>query len=131
MKNFLVCRDTKVTSNFNEQDLDRWQKDCFFRFQCLDWEVGDKSFGMIYSTPEEAMEEGSTVLDGKSCCGNWRDLRDHLDSFDEEYFCVLVFKGTHNGYGHDGEDVAIPEEFVAALDMRHFLEILLGDDYIG
>ena len=35
----------------------------FYRFQDPTLEIGTQSWGMIYSTPEEAIEDGSTVLE--------------------------------------------------------------------
>jgi hypothetical protein len=141
LKNFLVRRDATITTDFTIRDLDKWQEEGYFRFQCLDWKVGLKSWGMIFATAKEAKEEGSTILNGKSCVSEWRQLYQFWPMFSTEDFCVLVFTGVGNGRGHDGECVVIPEKFIAALDCKQFMEIVeiehkkaeqekeTGDDY--
>lgn len=61
----LLLRNTNISSTFSREDLEKWNEEYFFRFQCLDWEVGEVSFGMHFDSPEEAIEEGSTVLKKK------------------------------------------------------------------
>ena len=117
----MILRDTQLITDFTADDLDAYKG--YFRFQCLDWAPREVSHGMIYANAEEALEDDSTVLDGKSCVSNWRQLRQFADSFDSD-FAVLVFTGQHNGTGHDGEDVVIPDEFIAALDYNRFMEII-------
>jgi hypothetical protein len=124
LKNFLPCKDANVITDFTVADLDKWEEKSYFRFQCLEWTVGEKSFGMIYSTAKEARAEGSTVLDGKSCVSEWRQLYQFWDSFSTQNFCILVFTGTKNGYGHDGECVVKPEKVIAVLDCKKFMEIV-------
>jgi hypothetical protein len=79
---------------------------------------------MIFATEEEAKEEGSNALDGKSCVSEWRQLYQFWPMFSTEDFCILVFAGTINGLGHDGECVVAPEEAIAVLDCKRFMEIL-------
>ena len=50
------------------------ERNTYYRFQNKDWEMGTQSWGMIYSSPEEAIEDGSTVLNGKSCCSTAKEL---------------------------------------------------------
>lgn len=116
-----ALRNKDIITDFTAADLD--EQDAYFRFQCLDWEVRSYSCGMIYSNAMEALEDGSTVLDGKSCVSNWRQLYQFKDSFDAD-FAVMAFNGQYNGTGHDGEDVVSPDELVAVYDFCKFLEIL-------
>ena len=123
MKNLLL-RGQKLINNIDVEILNKFSDDsCYFRFQCIDWEVGTQSFGMIYSSAEEAIEDGSTVLDGKSCVDDWRKLYQFMEWFNND-FPVMVFKGEHTGYGHDGEDVVIPEELIACIDYNSFCELV-------
>lgn len=59
---------------------------------------------MIYGTPEEAIEDGSDVLNGKSCCFTARELSNYMQYFDKDYN-VLVVNGNCVEEGHDGEPV--------------------------
>ncbi|MCK9327856.1 MAG: hypothetical protein M0P69_20340 [Bacteroidales bacterium] len=122
----IILRDQAVTkTDFTAADLDKYIGKGYFRFQCLDWEVRDYSCGMMYADAEEAIEDGSTVLNGKSCVRNWRQLDAFSDSFgDGTDFVVMVFSGYRVGEGHDGEDVVTPERFLAAFDATRFLDIL-------
>lgn len=98
-------------------------KNTFYRFQCKDWEMGTKSWGMIYSTQEEAIEDGSTVLDGKSCCRTANELYRFKNEFDND-FHVLVVKGWYVEEGHDGEDVVDIEEITEIWSREDFLNIV-------
>jgi len=80
---------------------------------------------MIYANAEEALEDGSTILPGKSCVRNWRQLGQFADSFgDGTDFAVMVFNGYNVGSGHDGEEVVTPDVFIAAFDAKNFMNIL-------
>lgn len=76
----------------------------FYRFQNPTHEMGEKSWGMIYSSEEEALEDGSTILDGKSCCWTVSQLLDFAPYFDNDYV-VLVVNGYYVEDGHDDEPV--------------------------
>lgn len=80
------------------------ERNTYYRFQNKDWEMGTQSWGMIYSSPEEAIEDGSTVLNGKSCCSTAKELYNFMDYFDAD-FNVLILEGDWVEEGHDGEDV--------------------------
>jgi hypothetical protein len=80
------------------------ERNTYYRFQNKDWGIGTQSWGMIYSTPEEAIEDGSTVLNGKSCCSTAKELYNFMDYFDTD-FNVLILEGDWVEEGHDGEDV--------------------------
>lgn len=80
------------------------ERDTYYRFQNKEWEMGNQSWGMIYSTAEEAIEDGSTVLNGKSCCSTAKELYKFMDYFDND-FNVLILEGSWIEEGHDGEDV--------------------------
>lgn len=93
----------------------------YYRFQCKDWEMGTKSWGMIYSSSEEAIEDGSTILDGKSACYTADNLWDFAQFYDDD-FRVLVLEGSRVEEGHDGEDV---------IDVYKVLEIWDYNDFIN
>jgi hypothetical protein len=79
-----------------------------------------KSWGMIYESAREAIVEGSTVLDGKSCTETaWELMRWH-EEFDKDYV-VVVFAGQENGNGHDGETVAIYEHKIDVFSYKDFV----------
>lgn len=99
----------------------------YYRFQFEDWEMGTKSWGMIYSTEEEAREAykedgldpDDAILNGKSCCSTFKELTNHDFSFGEG-FVVLILSGDYVEEGHDGEDV---------VDVDQILEIWSWEDY--
>lgn len=96
-------------------------KNTFYRFQCKDWEMGTKSWGMIYSSEEEALEDGSTVLDGKSAWSTAKKLYNMRLDFDND-FCVMVLQGSDVETGHDGESV---------VDVENIVEIWSREDFIA
>jgi hypothetical protein len=125
--NRVILRDQSVTADFAAAELDKYIGKGYFRFQCLDWEVRDYSCGMMYADAAEAVEDGSTILKGKSCVRDWRQLDACSDSFgDGTDFAIMVFSGYRvgEGEGHDGEEVVTPEIFLAAFDAARFLDIL-------
>lgn len=83
----------------------------FYRFQNPEHETGDKSWGMIYKTKEEAIEDGSTVLNGKSCCCTANELLDYAPFYGDDYV-VLVVNGWYIEDGHDDEPVVDIDEIV-------------------
>ena len=105
----------------------------YYRFQMKDWEMGTQSWGMIYSTPEEAIEccedDGLTpetaVLDGKSACDSARELMKFVQSFDED-FRVLVLSGDYVEEGHDGESVINVAEILEVWDYNEFSDLMLS-----
>lgn len=125
LSEMILRTDAQIITDFTADDLDAYKG--YFRFQCLDWAPREVSHGMIYADAEEAIEDGSTVLEGKSCVSNWRQLREITEYFSKD-FAVLVFTGYHNGTGHDGEDVVTPDTFIAALDFSKFIQ-LLAEEY--
>ena len=91
----------------------------FYRFQDPTLKIGTQSWGMIYSTPEEAIEDGSTVLEGKSCFRTARELYGYTGTFAGDAV-VLIFSGWDAGTGHDGEDLADVEEILEIWNMQEF-----------
>ena len=87
-------------------------KDYFFRFQNKNWEMGEKSWGMIYSSEEEAREAyeedgldpDDAVLVGKSACYTAEELLNFAPYFDDDYVVTIIY-GDSVGTGHDDEDV--------------------------
>lgn len=109
-------------------DEDRYT---FYRFQNKDWEMGTKSWGMIYGSAEEAIEncenDGLTteeaVLDGKSCCSTANQLWNFTQYFDKD-FRVVVLTGNCVGEGHDGEDVVDVDEILEIWDYNEFIKVM-------
>ena len=104
----------------------------FFRFQNKDWEMGNKSWGMIYSSEEEAREcyeddgfecEDDAILDGKSACSTAEELMNFCSCFDSNYR-VLVITGTSVGEGHDGEDVVDVDDVLEVWDSDEFINFM-------
>lgn len=125
LSEMILKDDTHIVTSFNAADLDAYIGKGYFRFQCLDWEPRECSHGMIYANAEEALEEGSSILDGKSCVKNWRQLGQFAESFgDGTDFAILVFTGNYVGNGHDGEDVVKPDFFLAAFDAKKFMAVI-------
>lgn len=105
----------------------------FFRYQMKDWEMGNQSWGMIYSTAEEAIEnceddgltEDEAVLDGKSACNTAQELFGFSGMFDKD-FRVLVISGKSVGTGHDGEEVVDIDEILEIWDYEEFDNLMIG-----
>lgn len=104
----------------------------YYRFQMKDWEIGTQSWGMIYNSAEEAIEnceddgltEDEAVLDGKSACFTAKELMDFVCQFDKD-FRVLVLNGNRVGEGHDGEDVIEVNEILEIWDFDEFTNLML------
>ncbi|MCC0736683.1 hypothetical protein KGF36_18840 [Clostridioides sp. ZZV14-6009] len=104
-------------SKVEEYDEGRYT---FYRFQCKDWEMGTKSWGMIYNTEEESTEDDCEILEGKSCCETAKELVSYMSFFGND-FRVLVVEGDCVGEGHDGESV---------VDISRIVEIWGFNDFI-
>jgi len=125
LRDMVLRTDANTKAVFTAADLDAYVGKGYFRFQCIDWAVREISHGMIYADAEEAIEDGSTVLNGKSCVKDWRQLDQFKDScWDGTDFAVLVFNGSCAGDGHDGEEVVTPDTFLAAFDAKKFMDVL-------
>jgi len=98
-------------------------RDTYYRFQENYLEMGTKSWGMIYSTPEEAIEDGSTVLNGKSCCSTARSLHGFRLEFMADVR-VLVLTGQFVEVGHDDEDVVDVAEILEIWDYTEFCNMV-------
>jgi len=122
--------DTKITNElinkFDEED------GVFYRFQNKDYDISgdyEESWGMIYSTKYEAMEDYESmdlnpedaVLPGKSCMTTFDEIMSFISSFDSD-FVLLIFDGCDTfAEGHDGEYVA---EYVAPRAVIDFNEAI-------
>jgi len=95
----------------------------FYRFQSKFYEIGLQSWGMIYSSAEEAIEDGSDVLEGKSCCDNTKELYSYRHEFDRNYV-VLIAKGDYIGSGHDNESVININDILEIWDYEEFCNIV-------
>lgn len=117
------------------EKIEKYNEDryIFYRYQMKDWEMGTQSWGMIYSSAEEAIEccedDGLTpdeaVLDGKSCCRTADELFGYSGNFDKD-FRVLVVSGRSVGEGHDGEDVVDIDEIIEIWDYTEFDELMMS-----
>ena len=117
------------------EKIERYDDDyfTFYRYQCKYWEMGTQSWGMIYSTAEEAIEsceddglsEDEAVLDGKSCCSTAKELLSFSSYFNKD-FRVLVVSGRSVGTGHDGEDVVDIDEILEIWDSEEFENLMIS-----
>ncbi|HCC07764.1 MAG TPA: hypothetical protein DEP72_06380 [Clostridiales bacterium] len=96
-----------------------YNSNIFYRFQDPTLEIGTQSWGMIYTSAEEAIEDGSTVLEGKSCFGTAKELRFYNGTIDPEAV-ILVFSGWDAGTGHDGETLADIDQILEIWNMQEF-----------
>lgn len=123
----------EVNNKPTVEKIERYDDDehTFYRFQKKDWEIGTKSWEMIYSSEEEAREcyeeagfdcEDDAILDGKSCCSTAKELMNFVCEFDNN-FRVLVLTGNCVGEGHDGEDVVDVDEIVEIWDRQEFIDL--------
>lgn len=120
-----------VNNKPSEDKIEKYNEDnyTYFRFQCKDWEIGTKSWGMIFATEEEAIEESESwgiekpILNGKSCCSTAEDLYSIAEQFDKD-FRVLVLNGNYVEEGHDGEDVVDVKEIIEIWDYDDFFKIM-------
>jgi hypothetical protein len=117
------------------EKIEKYNEDrfTFFRYQMKDWEMGAQSWGMIYSTAEEAIEnceddgltEDEAVLDGKSACNTAQELFGFSSMFDKD-FRVLVLSGKSIGTGHDGEEVVDVDEILEIWDYEEFDNLMMS-----
>ena len=117
------------------EKIEKYNEDrfTFYRYQCKDWEMGEYSWGMIYSTMEEAIEcceddgltEDEAVLDGKSACNTANELFGFSGNFDKD-FRVLVVSGKSVGTGHDGEEVVDVDEILEIWDYEEFDKLMMS-----
>lgn len=108
------------------------ESNTYYRFQMKDWEMGSQSWGMIYGSADEAIENceddgltpSTAVLDGKSCCDTAKDLMSFVQNFDKD-FRVLVLTGNYVEEGHDGESVVDVDEILEIWDYDEFADLML------
>ena len=126
----------KVTEKITLEKIKKFDSDrnIFYRFQNPAYEIyGEytQSWGMIFSSAEEAMEcaeewgmtEEEAVLPGKSCMDTFEHIMSFSDQFsDNDVLLVFVGEDTY-AEGHDGEYVAEYIESVAVYSMEDVLEM--------
>lgn len=103
----------------------------YFRYQDKDYELGTKSWGMIYGSEEEAREayeqEGlnpdDAILNGKSACSTSNEALNFASEFCELCNVVLVISGRWVEEGHDGEDVVDVSEVLEVWDYDEFCNL--------
>lgn len=120
----------KITGEPTLKKLKRYdsEKNIYYRLQDPKYELGTQSWGMIYSTPEEALEDGQTVLNGKSCWSTTKEMLGYTGTADPDAV-VLVVVGDWVEIGHDDEDVVDVEEILEVWDQKRFREI--GRKYLA
>lgn len=122
--NFTV--KTKPTTELLKTYMD---KGYYFRFQNPKRALNrdSKSWGMVYSSEKEALEDSSTVLEGKSAVINPTDLVDYIQQYDDSYV-VLVFDGERTGYGHDGELAVKFEKEIDVFSRTEFYDLFRNEE---
>jgi hypothetical protein len=113
----------KITGKPTVEKLNEYSCDdnMFFRFQNPLREIGEESWGMIYKTKEEAIEDGCTILNGKSCCWNATDFAEYLPYYNNSYV-IMIVKGFYVKDGHDEEPV---------VDISKIVEVWDYDDFVA
>ena len=121
----------EVTGRPNAEEIIKYteMENIFFRFQNPCYAIEGEytqSWGMIYSTAEEAIEnceddgltEDEAVLSGKSCMPTFHEIIHWGSQFNDDDV-LLIFKG-YDTYetGHDGEYVADYDETVAVWSVK-------------
>lgn len=130
----------KVAGKPTEEMVEKFNEDSniFFRFQNPNWELDQdsKSWGMIYGSEEEAIEnceddglsEDEAVLPGKSCMDTLEGVWEWADQFDDSYV-VLVFEGDDTGVnGHQDEYVTEFIKPVAVWSMEDCYNYIYRND---
>ena len=122
-----------VTGTATEEKVNKYNADkyVYFRYQDKDYELGSKSWGMIYGSEEEAreayIEDGlnpdDAILNGKSCCSDSDTALSFASEFDESVNVILVLTGRWVQVGHDGEDVIEVEEVLDVWDYDEFCKV--------
>ena len=123
----------EVNSTPTIEKIEKYDDDIhmFYRFQNKDWEMGEESWGMIFSTREEAIEsaeewgmtEEEAVLPGKSACNTAKELASFSGCFGNEYR-VIVINGDQVGYGHDDEAVVDSIDIIEIWDYDDFMNLI-------
>ncbi len=94
----------------------------FFRFHDPNRRMSSrsKSWGMIYTSEREAITDGSTVLEGKSCMPTAEQLMEWKDCFDDDYVVIAFYGCDTRETGHDGEYVATYIKKAAVFNYKDF-----------
>jgi len=96
----------------------------FYRFQMPEWEMGTKSWGMIFDSEEDALENGGTVTEGKSACEKARFSYRYADAFGSTDR-MLIIKGYSLGRGPDEEEeLVVVEEILEVWSYNDFCNIV-------
>ena len=124
-----------VNNKPTEEKLNKYDNDkhIFYRVQDRDYELGTKSWGMIYGSEEEAREAyeedglnpDDAILNGKSAWGTAREMHQYaISRFDSMTDVILVISGDYVEEGHDGEDVVDVDEVLEVWDLDEFLDMV-------
>lgn len=124
----------KVNGAPTKEKVEKYNDDehIFFRFQNPEFEIDEEhseSWGMIFSTREEALEgaeewgmtEEEAILPGKSCMPTLEGIWNWSSEFGKDDV-VLVFEGADTrATGHDGEYVA---DFYEAVEVWSYEDVM-------
>ncbi|HBY21291.1 MAG TPA: hypothetical protein DEG71_09865 [Clostridiales bacterium] len=126
--NNIIQEDHYPVNNFPTIDKIRMYDDdntIYYRFQMPEWEMGTKSWGMIYDSEEEALENGGTVTEGKSACEKARfSYSFYSDAFGNTDR-MLILKGYSLGRGPDQEEeLVVVEEILEIWSYRDFCNLM-------
>lgn len=141
MKEFWNTSEKVTEGLINKLDNDR---NVFYRFQDKSFDIDadhSESWGMIYSTRQDAIEdymsdydcdeeeaEENAILPGKSCMTTLQEIWKWSGEFDSKNFVLLAFYGTDTyAEGHDGEYVAEFNEAAAIFDIDDVYGYLFGE----
>ena len=116
----------KVNNKPSREKFEKYDEDdcVYYRFQNPAHEIGNKSWEMIYKTLEEAIEDGSEILNGKSCCNTSEELSNYMQYYDNDYN-VLVVSGRYVEEGHDGEPVVDIIDIEEVWSYKDFCDLYL------
>ena len=98
-----------------------YNSEVFYRLQDKKYDIGTQSWEMCYSSAEEAEEDGSTVLDGKSAWRTSREMLGYSGTFCKDSV-VLVVTGYDVASGHDGESVVSIDSVLEIWSHEDFIE---------
>lgn len=100
------------------------QKNIFWRFHDPERRMSSrsKSWGMIYSSEREAIQDGSTILNGKSCEKYPENLMKWADCFDNSHVVIAFLGYDTRETGHDGEYVATYYQKIKTFNYDDFVK---------
>jgi len=103
----------------------------FFRFHDPNRRMSTrtKSWGMYFESAHEAVKNGGTILDGKSCENSPEELMRWATSFDNSYIVIAFYGHDTRKAGHDGETVATYYKKLKAFSYGDFCKCFKEDGW--